>query len=281
MKHLGDITKINGYEVENPYVVIGGSPCQDLSVAGKRAGLDGERSGLFMEQIRLVKEMREHDRTNGRTDEFIRPRYMVWENVTGAFSSNGGEDFRVVLEETARVVDKDTVIPQPPKKWTPSGCIMGDGWSIAWRVHDAQFWGVPQRRKRIALVADFGGQSAPEILFERKSLSGDFEPSQQQRKETPGSIGESTTDADSYTLKIRGGCERDSAGKKAGKGALVQTELSGTLGVSQDQTLITKCYGLDRASFNQGKNAKYDFSVEDDLSPTIVAKGPGGVLHSR
>ena len=172
MKHYGDITKISGAAVEPVDVITGGSPCQDLSVAGKRAGLAGERSGLFMEQIRIIKEMREHDIHSGRSNEFVRPRYMVWENVPGAFSSNDGEDFRAVLEETARVVAKDAVIPQP-KKWSYSGCIMGDGWSIAWRTHDAQYFGVPQRRRRIALVADFGGSTAPEILFECESVSRD------------------------------------------------------------------------------------------------------------
>ena len=196
MKHLGDITKINGAEIEPVDVITAGSPCQDLSVAGKRAGLEGERSGLFMEQIRIIKEMRENDRrTNHRSDEFIRPRYMVWENVPGALSSNKGEDFRCVLEETAKIVQEDAVIPRPDGKWSNAGCIMGDGWSIAWRIHDAQFWGVPQRRKRIALVADFGGGSAPEILFVRKGLSRDTEPSFQEGEGTSGdterSIGES------------------------------------------------------------------------------------------
>lgn len=174
MKHLGDITKISGYHVPLVNVVIGGSPCQDLSVAGKRLGLSGQRSGLFMEQIRIIKEMREADEHKGRTDTDPRPRFMVWENVPGTFSSNKGEDFRAVLEETVRIVEPDTVIPKPPSgKWRNAGCIMGDGWSVAWRVFDAQFWGVPQRRRRIALVADFGGSTAPEILFERKGLSGD------------------------------------------------------------------------------------------------------------
>ena len=187
MKHLGDITKINGAEIEPVDVITAGSPCQDLSVAGKRAGLEGERSGLFMEQIRIIKEMRENDRrNNGRTGEFIRPRYMVWENVPGALSSNKGEDFRCVLEETAKIVQEDAVIPRPDGKWSNAGCIMGDGWSIAWRIHDAQFWGVPQRRKRIALVADFGGGSAPEILFVRKGLSRDTEPSFQEGEGTSG-----------------------------------------------------------------------------------------------
>ena len=172
MNHLGDITQIRGDRVPPVDVIIGGSPCQDLSVAGKRAGLAGKRSGLYMEQIRIIKEMR----SNVRADGHLRgksPRYMVWENVPGAFSSNGGEDFRAVLEEAARIVDPECVIPRPENgKWTNAGCIMGDGWSIAWRVHDAQFWGVPQRRRRIALVADFGGGSAPEILFEREGMRG-------------------------------------------------------------------------------------------------------------
>lgn len=188
IKNYGDITKINGAEVEITDVVIGGSPCQDLSVAGLRKGLEGERSGLFMEQIRLIKEMREHDkqRTNRGSNEHIRPRYMVWENVCGAFSSNGGEDFRAVLEETAKVVDETVVIPKPRGKWTSAGCIMGPNrrWSIAWRVHDAQYWGVPQRRKRISLVADFAGGSAPEILFIGESVSGHIEPSREKGQGT-------------------------------------------------------------------------------------------------
>lgn len=166
MIHLGDITKIDGSKILPVDVIIGGSPCQDLSIAGKREGLSGERSGLFMEQIRIIKEMHKEYGT-------VYPRFMVWENVPGALSSNKGEDFRLVLEETARIAEADAVIPGPPKgKWKNSGCVMGDGWSIAWRILDAQFWGVPQRRRRIALVADFGGESAPEILFERKGVSG-------------------------------------------------------------------------------------------------------------
>ena len=184
MIHLGDITKISGYTAPPVEVVIGGSPCQDLSVAGKRAGLQGERSGLFMEQIRIIKEMRENDRRI-RTDDHVRPRYMVWENVPGAFSSAKGEDFRAVLEETARIVEEDAIIPRPADgKWTTAGCILGDGWSIAWRVLDAQFWGVPQRRRRIALVADFGGHTAPEILFEREGVSGDPSESATAREGT-------------------------------------------------------------------------------------------------
>ena len=179
MEHLGDITKIIGYLVPFVNVVIGGSPCQDLSVAGKRLGLAGQRSGLFMEQIRIIKEMRKADANRGRSGIEIRPRFMVWENVPGAFSSNGGADFGAVLEETIRVVcEESPSIPVPKNGWTTAGCLygMGGAWSVAWRVFDAQFWGVPQRRRRIALVADFGGCTAPEILFERESLSGDSTP---------------------------------------------------------------------------------------------------------
>ena len=187
MKHLGSITEIDGAKIEPVDVIIGGSPCQDLSIAGNRAGLSGERSGLFMDQVRVIKQMREEDIRNGRTGIDVRPRYMVWENVPGAFSSSKGEDFRAVLEETARVADPDAAIPRPANgKWTTSGAIMGDGWSIAWRILDAQFWGVPQRRRRIALVADFAGQSAPEILFEREGETGNLAPCGAQGEKTAG-----------------------------------------------------------------------------------------------
>ena len=178
MKHYGDITQINGAEIEPVDIIVGGSPCQDLSVAGKRAGLEGERSGLFMDQVRIVKEMRNATRreTSDRSNKLPRPRYMVWENVPGAFSSNKGEDFRAVLEEICKVCDPEVSIPRPPKgKWVQgSGTILGDGYSVAWRVVDAQYWGVPQRRRRIYLVADFGGHTAPEILFEQESVSRDI-----------------------------------------------------------------------------------------------------------
>lgn len=206
MIHLGDITKISGYEVPVVDCVIGGSPCQDLSIAGKREGLAGERSGLFMEQIRLIKEMREADvqrnRDNGRTNFSVRPRFMVWENVEGAFSSNGGKDFKAVLEETICIAEPEAPdLPMPEKGWSKAGAIVGDGWSVAWRTHDAQYWGVPQRRKRISLVADFGGQSAAEILFERKSVSRNTEPSGEER-ERPS---EGTEGGSACTVRIRGG----------------------------------------------------------------------------
>lgn len=189
MVHLGDICKINGAEIEPVWVVTGGSPCQDLSIAGKRAGLAGARSGLFMEQVRIVKEMREADKRNGRTGDMVRPRFLVWENVVGAFSSNRGKDFAAVLEEIARIAEPGFSISGLPEKWkwTKAGAIDGDGWSIAWRTHDAKDWGktirdsrtgdvirlgTPQRRRRISVVADFGGESATKIQFDRESVSG-------------------------------------------------------------------------------------------------------------
>ncbi len=242
MLHLGDITKISGYTAPIVDCIVGGSPCQDLSVAGKRAGLEGERSGLYMEQIRIVKEMRTSDERNGRTGVDIRPRYMVWENVPGAFSSNKGEDFRIVLEEIAKVCDKDAVIPMPDKgKWTNCGCIMGDGWSIAWRVLDAQFWGVPQRRRRIALVADFGGHSASEILFVRKSVSGNTDESKPKRKETTSdaSRGIGTDDCEFITFE---------PGIASREGGHIYEDVSGTLranaGDNQMATAYPKSLGI-------------------------------------
>lgn len=233
MKHLGDITKIHGDQIEPVDCITFGSLCQDLSIAGRRAGLAGERSGLFMEAVRIIKEMRSN--TNG-----LYPTFAVWENVPGAFSSNGGEDFRAVLEELARVEQPDASIPRPPKggRWNKAGAIAGNGWSLAWRQLDAQYWGVPQRRKRIALVADFGGQRAAEILFERTSLSGNPDESVPTWKEIARLAAncpagnDSVVGQNAYTLKIRGGC----AG--GGNGALVQTEKVGTLSTLQVQTVF-------------------------------------------
>ena len=176
MLHLGDITKLHGAELPPVDIICGGSPCQDLSVAGARAGLAGARSGLFMEQTRLVKEMREADEQRGRTDQLIRPRFLVWENVPGAFSSGEpkGEDFRIVLEEIVRIKVSGISVPRPDTgRWESAGRILlGTDFSLAWRCIDAQYWGVPQRRKRIFLVADFAGRSAPQILFDQPSLYG-------------------------------------------------------------------------------------------------------------
>lgn len=270
MIHLGDITKIHGNEVEPVDCITFGSPCQDLSIAGRRAGLAGERSGLFMEAVRIIKEMRSS--TNG-----LYPTFAIWENVPGAFSSNNGEDFRAVLEELARVEQPDAIVPRPPRggRWSKAGAIAGNGWSLAWRQLDSQYFGVAQRRKRIALILDLGGQRAGEILFERTSLSRHPDPCIPAWKEVAGltanrpagndrmvgagflcgssrnadsrgteadragkseaeerTSGDKCCEAAAYTLKIRSGC----AG--GGKGALVQTEKSGTLSTLQDQTIF-------------------------------------------
>lgn len=164
VKHYGDVSAVNGAQIEPVDIITFGSPCQDMSIAGKREGLEGSRSSLFYEAIRIVKEMREA--TDGRY-----PKYIVWENVTGAFSSNKGEDFRTVLEEICRIKDP-AVSVAGCVRWQPAGCILGNGYSVAWRVLDAQYWGVPQRRKRIYLVADLAGQRAGEILFESEGVSG-------------------------------------------------------------------------------------------------------------
>ena len=191
MIHLGDICKINGAEIEPVWCITGGSPCQDLSIAGKRAGLAGARSGLFMEQVRIVKEMREADKRNGRTGDMVRPRYLVWENVVGAFSSNKGKDFAAVLEEIIKIVEPEAPgIEVPEKGWPTWGGYhdeVGGRWSVVWRTHDAQYWGVPQRRRRISVVADFGGDTASEIQFDSESVSGDIAES--------GASGEGTAEA--------------------------------------------------------------------------------------
>lgn len=242
MIHLGDCTKINGAEIEPVDVITFGSPCQNLSIAGNRKGLEGEESGLFIEAVRIIKEMREHESNMGRTGYDIRPRFAIWENVPGAYSSNKGEDFRVVLEELSHIRETDVVIPKPKNgKWLPTGFIEGNDWSIAWRTMDAQYWGVPQRRKRIALVVDFADRCAGQILFEQQSVSGDSQPSIKAWEGIAKDPEECTT-RESYTLKVRGGAETyqtaDGKTRGAGKGALIQTDLSATLGVTQDQTLF-------------------------------------------
>lgn len=273
MKHLGDITKIHGDKIEPVDCITFGSPCQGLSMAGKRLGFDDNRSVLFLDAARIIKEMR--TATNG-----MYPTFAVWENVPGAFSSNGGEDFRAVLEELARVEQPDVSIPRPSDRggrWSKAGAIAGNGWSLAWRQLDAQYWGVPQRRKRIALVADFIGQRAAEILFERTSLSGnpcESIPAWKTFARTPEASvagydrmvesGNSITgDAESEGTGRSGGkgtgrvLESDhretstrctepaaytlkirSGCEGGGKGALVQTELSATISTLQDQTLF-------------------------------------------
>ena len=241
MRHLGDVSKVSGADIEPVDIITFGSPCQDLSVAGKRAGLkhtengdeETTRSGLFMEAVRIIKEMRE--KTGGKY-----PTFAVWENVPGAFSSNKGEDFKTVLEELIRVAEPEAPpLPAPGKNgWPYADCIVGDGWSVAWRVFDAQYWGVPQRRRRIYLVADFGGERAGKILFEREGLRGYFAEDRTPWQGTPAHAGGSPAAADRegelipYTLKIRSGCEG------GGKGALIQENKSAILATNNDQYLF-------------------------------------------
>ena len=304
MKHYGDISAIDGSELEPVDIISFGSPCQNLSVAGKREGLDGDRSSLFYEAIRIVKEMREA--TNGKY-----PRYIVWENVPGAFSSNKGEDFKAVLNEICKVKDEQVSISKPAK-WENAGRIMGDGFSIAWRLLDAQYWGVPQRRQRIYLVADFDGGSAGKILFESEGLSGysaqGFKSWQNAANGITEGVGETggqdslmfenhsqdtryrgplavaQTVSSTYgtggnnqpfvvqtpkTLKVRCGCEG------GGKGALVQDNLSATLSTNNDQTLFQpRAYGVCAKNSNSMKSDNPNSGFyEADTSRCLDANG--------
>ena len=187
VKHHGDISKMNGADLEPVDIITIGSPCQDMSIAGKRDGLSGSRSSLFYEAVRIIKEMR--CKTDGKY-----PRFIVWENVPGAFSSNKGEDFRAVLEEVCKIKDESVSVPKP-NKWNTAGRILGDGYSVAWRQFDAQFWGVPQRRKRIYLVADFADWCAGKILFESEGLSGYSKTSISSWQGSAATVRESTENA--------------------------------------------------------------------------------------
>lgn len=271
MRHLGDITKINGAEIPPVDIITFGSPCQDMSVAGKRAGLDGERSVLFMDAVRIIKEMR--GATNGEY-----PKIIIWENVPGAFSSNKGEDFRTVLEEVAKIKDTNVSIPRPPKgKWQTAGCIMGDGYSLAWRVLDAQFWGVPQRRKRIFLVGSFGDKCSAEILFKREGLSRNFKESRKawerlaatSARNTDVSGGEFTP----KTLKIRCGCEG------GGKGALIQENKSATLSCNNDQILFSQIPSNYAAAFRGRAGEDYCLAYSEKTSPTVLAEQDVHCIH--
>ena len=201
MKHYGDVSKMDGGSIEPVDIITFGSPCQDMSIAGKREGLDGNRSGLFYEAVRIIKEMR--CATNGKY-----PRYIVWENVPGAFSSNKGEDFRCVLESVCRIADETVSVPSAPK-WQSAGSIVGDGYSVAWRVLDAQYWGVPQRRKRIYLVADFAGGSAGKILFESEGMSGYSAESFRSWQGAAADAGEGFGETGTFCLNDQGGQRMD------------------------------------------------------------------------
>ena len=304
MTHLGNISEVNGSEIEPVDIITFGSPCQDMSVAGKREGLGGNRSSLFYEAIRIIKEMREA--TNGKY-----PRYIVWENVPGAFSSNKGEDFRAVLTEICKVKETDVSVPKP-SKWENAGRIMGEGFSIAWRLLDAQYWGVPQRRQRIYLVADFDGGSAGKILFESEGVSGYSAQGFKSWQDTANGITEGShetggsdslmfenhsqdtryrgplsvaqTVSSTYgtggnnqpfvlqtpkTLKIRCGCEG------GGKGALIQDDLSATLGTNNDQTLFQpRAFGVCAKNSNSMKSDNPNSGFyEAETSRTLDANG--------
>ena len=388
VKHYGDVSGLSGAELEPVDIITFGSPCQDLSIAGKRAGIqDGERSNLFFQAVRIIKEMREA--THGE-----KPRYCVWENVPGAFSSNGGADFKAVLEAVIGIKEEGVQVPAPEgHRWPKADVYLGDGWSVAYRVLDAQYWGVPQRRARIYLVCDLGGESAGEILFKSEGMSGyspegcrpwerasggaeegtgeaggrpdpgdrryvlnpqgcsgirvteeqtgtlvaqdhgnhpavlqaagfSTEHSAQSRsigyeEETSPtlragvvpaalSIENHPTDGrvkvrddgkvqtlceragtgggnvplvgEPVTLKIRSGCEG------GGKGALWQENKSATLGTHNDQTLFQpqpKSYGISKEAYDSGEKAAFNFSVYEELSPTLIARQPGAVAKSE
>lgn len=316
VKHLGDINSVNGAEIEPVDIITFGSPCTDLSVAGKRQGLNAERSGLFFQAIRIIKEMR--GATNGKY-----PRFAVWENVTGAFSSNGGEDFRCVLEEFCKIKDADLSVPKP-EKWTKAGEIMGENFSVAYRTFDAQYWGVPQRRMRVYLVADFEGGCDSKILFESEGMSGYSAESFRAWQETAQSFGNCSEETGSglmfenhsqdtrytgplnvaqtvsatygtggnnqpfvvessvvpATLKIRCGHGN------SGRGALIQKNKSATLSCNNDQTLfVPKAYGIcgkySNSMLSNNPNSGFyeaDTSRTIDTSNQSPCKNQGGMV---
>ncbi len=253
IKHYGDISTMDGSKIEPVDIITFGSPCQDLSIAGKRDGLDGKRSSLFYEAIRIVKEMR--CATDGK-----KPRYIVWENVPGAFSSNKGEDFRCVLEGICHIKDETLSVPKIDK-WKQAGTIVGDHFSLAWRVLDAQYWGVPQRRKRIFLVADFAGGGAGEILFKSEGLSGYSKESIRSWQGATSYIADSTGEAGTICLNDQGGNRMD-----------VTEDITCTLRAKSNHPPCV----MDTAVFdNHGKDTR--FSGPIDVAPTISATyGTGG-----
>lgn len=276
MKHLGSVTDVNGAEVEPVDIITFGSPCQDLSVAGKQLGIhDGQRSNLFFEAIRIIKEMRD-----ATANEF--PRFAVWENVPGAFSSNKGRDFQAVLQALCDIRGgQGHIVPVPPKgKWLPAGCIVGDGWSVAWRVYDAQFWGVPQRRKRIYLIADFGSERAGEILFERESVRGDSAESGEAREGTAADVERSAGRSDyacqvNYPAAFMGG-----QGAKARSIAYCNDGTTPEVVCYPDKARSLVARHDSSPCVDRGQNVVAidcrNMCVNEELSATIQAKNEGG-----
>ena len=273
MRHLGDVSKVSGADIEPIDVITFGSPCQDLSVAGKRAGLkhtengdeETTRSGLFMEAVRIIKEMRE--KSGG-----IYPAFAVWENVPGAFSSNKGEDFKTVLEELIRITEPEAPpLPAPGKNgWPYADCIVGDGWSVAWRVFDAQYWGVPQRRRRIYLVADFRGERAGKILFEREGLRGYFAEGRAPWQTAPAHAGRSPAAAD----REGGLIIVDSIGGNAE--CAKKSQISGTLKETHYKNPPILCYPVSAAGFKAGQGAKAGgIGWQEEIAPTLAAAPSG------
>lgn len=307
MLHFGDVSKLNGADLPPVDIITFGSPCQDLSVAGQRKGLkhkkngDGEttRSGLFFDAVRIIYEMREA--TNGQY-----PTFIVWENVPGAFTSHSGRDFRAVLEEITQ-----TDIPMPgSKRWANAGVVRSERIHAAWRVLDAQYWGVPQRRKRIFLVGSFGTDCAEKISFNRDRVRGYLTPRRETGKDTGFDTGNGTQKRDSaggvntVVFDARGNGDGNTAPTITGDhndrvtdytaivcsagfqgqnsitagGVSYEAEKSATLRAG---VIPSTVYAIDRAAFNQGENAKYDFEItENGVNPTLVAKGPSAVCYN-
>lgn len=284
MKHLGDITQINGAEIEPVDIVTFGSPCQDLSVAGKREGLAGERSGLFMDAIRIIRQMR--TATGGKY-----PRFAVWENVPGAFSSNKGQDFRAVLEEIT-----ESEIPMPASgKWANAGMVRTSGVDLAWKIFDAQYWGVPQRRKRIFLVADFGGQCAGEILFNEEGLRRDFTPCGSPWQGTTGNAKDSISASgfDGYNFAVDKNVTSTvgvNCGMSTGRNGVICLNDQGgsVMSVSKDitATLRAEEHGhqpcvLQASGFCTEHSAKSrGVGYEEEVSPTLRAGVVPGIVMS-
>ena len=278
MKHYGDISQMDGGKIEPVDSITVGSPCTDMSVAGRRAGLEGQQSVLFYQAIRIIKEMRWA--TNGKY-----PRYIVWENVPGAFSSNGGEDFKAVLEAVIGVAEPETQVPMPEKnRWPYADCYMGDGWSVAYRVLDAQFWGVPQRRKRIYLVADFAGGRAFDILFKSEGLYGYSAESFRTWQRTAGSAADRTgaTGFDGYNGDLTGDVSSTlgvNCGMSTGRNGIVLNDQGGNrMDVTDEVTATLRAEAhhppvvMDAAGFCTEHSSKSrSIGYEEETSPTLRA----------
>ena len=258
---LGDVSKVSGKDITPVDILSFGSPCQDLSIAGRRKGLAGERSGLFHQAMRIVKEMQEA--TDGQY-----PKYLVWENVLGAFSSNNGADFREVLQEIVNVTAENHIYVPQPKEWMGVGLIMGNTFSLAWRTFDSQYWGVPQRRKRIYLVADLRGRRAKKILFESEGMPWNPPESFHKRKDAAPDVEEC----------VRETIERCHLGGNPGigEGAGTGSSESG----NGDRRDGLKIYGISKETFFSSQK-RNDFSITEDYFSTLQTRCPPAVAHPK